>query len=175
MLFEDMDCGGNETWSGEESENAEDLAELEARLYSQYHYEEDFLTVDSNTSSNDDDLITKQEDSLKVIEKSKCDINLEVEPIKESFFSFSTQIKEPTKEVKQKIAKQPRKLTRNPLYIQKSDGESSDSDTSEDEGIIAVSSDDSDEHSDISFQTIIAKHNTAKKRAEWKRINQIIG
>jgi hypothetical protein len=27
------------TWSGEESEDAEDLAELEARLYSQYHYQ----------------------------------------------------------------------------------------------------------------------------------------
>ena len=49
-------------------------------------------------------------------------------------------------------------MIRNPLYTQTSDGASSGSDTSEDEGIIAVNSgDDSDHSSSISFETLISQ------------------
>lgn len=148
------------TWSGEESEDAEDLAELEARLYSQYHYQEDFLGENASSTSmiKDDQSTSKYEDNLQDNEDSKCDISLPVESIEKTGNPNFKDTGNSARPNRLKNNERPKQMIRNPLYTQTSDGESSGSDTSEDEGIIAVNSgDDSDHSSSISFETLISQ------------------
>jgi len=112
------------------------LAELEARLYSQYHYQGDF-----DDDQDDNEFQKEEEDIVNVAKCNDHDAKLDLAKI---------EVPRTETEAHSSPTKTDTNLRRNPFHGEDID---SDDDSSEDEGIIAVSSD-TDNSSDVESITI---------------------
>jgi len=119
-------------WSQGEESDMEDLAELEARLYSQYHYEEDFL---GEKSAMNEGRLHLDNMEANILKKYENENNFQKSGIGNLMNIYKPKENDIT--VTKPKTLQKRKLTQNPFY----NSNSSDSDSSIDEGIIAIDGD----------------------------------